>query len=127
MKKGSKEKNYFYRLYNSNLTIFLLFITLIFSFIKVSEEIILRYNINKEIENLEEQFYKLNNEKENINNLIAYLKTDDYIEEQARLKLNLSKPGEKQINLSNGNNMDLKIKEIDNISNYNKWFNYFFE
>ena len=127
MKKVSKEKNYFHRLYNSNLTIFLLFITLIFSFIKVSEEIILRYNINKEIKNLEEQFYKLNNEKENINNLIAYLKTDDYIEEQARLKLNLSKPGEKQINLSNGNNMDLKIKEIDNISNYNNWFNYFFK
>ena len=127
MKKSYKEKNYFYKLYNSNLIIFILFIILIFSFIKVSKEVILRYNINKEIGNLEEQFYKLNNEKENINNLIAYLKTDDYIEEQARLKLNLSKPGEKQINLSNGNNMDLKIKEIDNISNYNKWFNYFFK
>ena len=60
MKKKSLESNYGFKLYNSNMTIIILFIVLVFSFLKVSKEIVLRYNINKEINSLEEQFTKLN-------------------------------------------------------------------
>ena len=127
MKKKSLESNYGSKLYNSNMTIIILFIVLVFSFLKVSKEIVLRYNINKEINSLEEQFTKVNKEKDNLNNLVAYLKTDDYIEEEARLKLNLSKPGEKQINLVNQDKMELKKVAGDKIANYYKWFNYFFK
>ncbi len=126
MKKKS-EDNFFTKLYNSNLIIIILFIVLVFSFIKVSKEVILRYNINKEINNLEEQFTKLNKEKDNLNDLVAYLKTDQYIEEEARLKLNLSKPGEKQINLIKGDNREIEIIKNDDLNNYQKWFNYFFK
>ncbi len=127
MKKKSLESNYGFKLYNSNMTIIILFIVLVFSFLKVSKEIVLRYNINKEINSLEEQFTKVNKEKDNLNNLVAYLKTDDYIEEEARLKLNLSKPGEKQINLVKGDQLEEEqIGEVK-IANYYKWFNYFFE
>tara|TARA_B100001964_G_C13934801_1_gene466202 strand:+ start:186 stop:569 length:384 start_codon:yes stop_codon:yes gene_type:complete len=127
MKKKLIENNNFNKLYHSNITIIILFVALIFSFIKVSKEIVLRYDINKEIKNLEGQFSELNKEKENLNNLVVYLETDDYIEEEARLKLNLSKPGEKQINLVNQDKMELKKVAGDKIANYYKWFNYFFK
>lgn len=127
MNKSSIEENYLKRLYHSNIAIIILFILVVFSFIKVTKELILRYSINKEIGGIEEQFNELNGKKNDLDNLVAYLETDQYIEEEARLKLNLAKPGEKQINLQNGNNIDLNIKKVDNLSNYNKWFNYFFK
>ncbi len=58
--------------------------------------------------------------------LISYLKTDEYIEKQARLELNLSKPGEKQINLVNLNDTASSDLSEDQIPNVEKWFNYFF-
>jgi len=126
MRKGSEENN-FKRLYHSNIATIVIFIVLVFSFINATKEVVLRHGIKKEINRLEEQFNELNGEKDNLENLVSYLETDEYIEEEARLKLNLSKPGEKQINLASGNDTNLDIKEVSELSNYNKWFNYFFK
>ena len=86
----------------------------------------LRLEIKKEINTLEVQLNDLEGKKAKMDQLISYLKTDEYIEKQARTELNLTKPGEKQVNLVGfeGSNQNLAD---ENISNIQKWFNYFFD
>ena len=63
MKKKLIENNNFNKLYHSNITIIILFVALIFSFIKVSKEIVLRYNINKEINIIKNSFRFIANDR----------------------------------------------------------------
>jgi cell division protein FtsB len=123
-KKNSDWKN---RIWSSNIFSVLLIVLLIVSFIKVSKEIMLRYEIKREINTLETELEDLQSKTYKMDQLISYLKTDEYIEKQARLELNLSKPGEKQINLNNLNNLEQDSLEGDAKSNIEKWFNYFFD
>jgi len=123
----TRKKNIRQSIWGSNIFTFLLFILLVLSFIKVSKEVLLRYEINKEIKQLENQLSELEDKTSKMDQLISYLRTDEYIEKEARLKLNFSKPGEKQINLSPS-----KFSQDDFIKNNNqanpiKWFNYFFK
>jgi cell division protein FtsB len=114
------------KFWGSNIfTAFLIFI-LIFSIIKVSKELILRYEINQQINELETKLSDLESKTDKMDELIAYLQTDEYIEKEARLKLNLSKPGERQINIS-GDEPDQKDFVNNENPNLIKWFNYFFE
>lgn len=126
--KSHKTKNQSWRskIWASNVFSIILLILLAASFLKVSQEVLLRYEINKEIKGLEGQLGDLKNKTSKMEQLITYLQTDEYIEKEARLKLNLSKPGEKQINLSNDNPSSDIYKEEDNSTNMEKWFNYFF-
>jgi hypothetical protein len=59
--------------------------------------------------------------------MIAYLKTDQYIEKEARTKLNLVKPGEKQINFTSSTDSLAQVDLSKKSPNYIKWFNYFFQ
>lgn len=114
------------KILGSNIFSVLLVVLLILSFVKVSKEVLLRYEINQEINALQARQAELSDKTEDMNKLIAYLNTDEYIEKQARLQLNLSHPGEKQINLPGNNKEDL-VLDIDNSTNIMKWFNYFFK
>ena len=114
------------QIWSSNIFSMLLIVLLIISFVKVGKEIMLRYEIKKEINTLEAQLEDLEAKTSKMDKLISYLKTDEYIEKQARLELNLSKPGEKQINLVNLNDTASSDLSEDQIPNVEKWFNYFF-
>lgn len=127
MKNNSRKSEWRSKIWQSNIITLILIVLLVFSFIKVSKEVLLRYEINKEISELDNKLQSLEEKTKKTNNLIAYLQTDEYIEEEARLKLNLSKPGEKQINLTAQPSSSMEIEESDNRTNISKWFNYFFE
>lgn len=125
MKPKKTDKGLYKVVWKSNVFTVILVVLLILSFIKVSKEVLLRYQINKEISNLEQQLEDLDSKAAKMDELIAYLKTDEYLEKEARLKLNLSKPGEKQINLAtDGQIVENEIENQGN--NISKWFNYFF-
>ncbi|KKP90700.1 MAG: Septum formation initiator [Parcubacteria group bacterium GW2011_GWA2_36_10] len=116
------------RFYNSNVFIILLSVFLVFSLFKVGKELIKRHAINQEIGDLNEQLVSVQQEKDKLKDLVSYLETDKYVEEQARLQLNLSKPGEKRIDLTTDQEnqvVEFKNGEED-LSNWQKWFNYFF-
>jgi len=116
------------RIMNSNLFTVLLVALFIVSVIRVTKEVTLRYEINKEIEELQSQMQQLNTKTEDMQDLIAYLKSDDYVEKQARLQLNLSKPGERQVNIKGIKvTSDVAAESTGSESNFSKWFNYFFE
>lgn len=116
------------RFYNSNVFIILLSIFLVFSLFKVGKELVKRHTINQEISDLNKQLTAVSQEKDKLKDLISYLETDKYVEEQARSQLNLSKPGEKRIDLTTDQeNQVTEVKnEEEDLANWHKWFNYFF-
>jgi len=114
------------RIWRSNLFSAFLILLLLASFLKVGKEIMLRLEIKKEINSLQVQLDDLEGKKAKMDQLISYLKTDEYIETQARAELNLTKPGEKQVNLVGFEGGSQNISE-DDIPNIQKWFNYFFD
>ncbi len=114
------------KFWGSNIFTAFLVVILIFSIIKVTKEIVLRYEINQQISELETKLSDLESKTNKMDELIAYLKTDEYIEKEARLKLNLSKPGERQINISGDEEIQNNFVN-DESPNLTKWFNYFFE
>ncbi len=122
---GSKNISWYKKFFDSNFFIIFIIILFLFSFIKISKELFIRHDISSEINQLTEKKESLDGSVKEMNNLIAYLETDYYIEKEARLKLNLAKPGEKQINLLNSE--DEEIIHQDESSNISKWFNYFFK
>lgn len=113
--------------HNSNIFIVILIVALALSMIKVGKELTSRYQINKEIANLNQELANTQLKKDKLQDLIDYLETDEYVEEQARMQLNLSKSGEKRIDLSaNPQPIDV-LAPKDDSANWQKWFNYFFQ
>lgn len=125
---GKTKNNWQQGLWYSNFFTIFLLVLLILSFVKVAREALLRYEIKKEIASLESRLQDLEGRSAKTNNLISYLQTDDYIEKEAREKLNLAASGEKQINLVT-NNMPLSDENSSDQTKQNnpgKWFDYFF-
>jgi len=123
----AKNNNWKSKIWSSNIFSILLIVLLAISFTKVGKEIMLRWEIKKEINTLQAQLADLEGKASKMDKLISYLKTDEYIEKQARLEFNFSTPGEKQVNLVNLNDIQDKDLSGDKKSNMNKWFNYFFD
>jgi len=103
-----------------------------------------RININEEIDTLDQEIVDLGKKNTELKDLISYLNSDQFAEEQARLNLNYKKEGEnvtiiKDNNLPNMNtgqnngelNSIYNIKGFDRDivkkknNNIKKWFTYF--
>lgn len=126
--REKQNKSFWSAVYNSNIFIAILLVVLVLSILKVGKELARRHQINKEIQYLNQQLEDAKLNKGKLDNLISYLQTDQYVEEQARLQLNLSKPGEKRIDLSQSEKSANQIVNSNNdLSNWQKWFSYFFK
>ena len=137
MRKQSFAKKIFYSPLFSIFGIILI-VLLINSVIKTVKNF---HQINDKIENLEQEASHLEQKNLEVVNLIKYFKSQEFIEEQARLKLNLQKKGEKVI-VINDNSPDTKNKienkkkletiwqvnddKTKNKSNIYRWWEYFF-
>ena len=101
-----------------------------------------RYRVNDEINDLQREIDDLEGRNSELKNLVEYLNSDSFVEEQARLKLNYKKIGEevfviKDIPVSsdsifNKNNPSYNIPGLDDgsfkkDSNISKWWKYFFK
>lgn len=113
-----------------------LFILIFFS-VNLAREIINRRDLEKEVEQLKANMSGLAERNQELGGLIEYFKTTDFVEEEARTKLNLRKPGEHIIIVPEetkaGGQSDrepianLSAGEIKTFSNPERWFNYFFK
>jgi len=89
-----------------------------------------RRMVEKEITDVQNQIVDFEKQNQQLKDLIVYLQSDQSLEEQARLNLNLKKPGEGVIMVE-----DKKINTDDAAapaasstgSNLSKWWNYFFK
>ncbi len=114
--------------FSKGLFFILIALLLFFSF-SLLREVKNKKEIKTEIQTLEQDISKLNTDNEKLQNLIDYLKTDEYAELAAKEKLGMKKQGEKVILITE--NDDQKIKSITishkQKSNLQLWWKYFFK
>lgn len=104
---------------------FFLFFVILFSLAKGT---IRNYKVNSEIELLEQEIGHLEKQNQEFGQLIEYLNSDIFIEQEAKLKMGLKKEGENLIVIPN---KELSVdpeeeKEAENKANPEKWLEYFF-
>ena len=102
-----------------------LFFLIIFSLAKGT---IRSYKVNNEIELLEQEIGSLEKQNQEFGQLIKYLNSDIFIEQEAKLKMGLKKEGESLIVIPNKELVvnSEKTEEIENKENPEKWWEYFF-
>ncbi|MBD3311784.1 MAG: hypothetical protein GF349_04845 [Candidatus Magasanikbacteria bacterium] len=90
------------------------------------------YKIRQEIRNLEREVQALEAKKIESMEILQYVMSDQYVEEKARMELNLKKPGEKVVVLKDLESGDKPIEGESgeestgrDVSNPVKWLYYF--
>lgn len=134
--KTKSNKNIFKKIIFSNILLFICLFLIVFFSSNLIRDYLNKKQLNKEIDKLQQKINDLTDKNDQLTNLIGYLKSPEYLEEEARIKLNKKKPGEEVIIVPNNIELDdtptvLKIndnKMINNKLNNNlkKWWQYFF-
>jgi cell division protein FtsB len=113
----------------------LLFVLLITGLVKNIRQL---FNARQEINQIKSEISRLNNKNKEINQLVDYLDSREFLEEEARLKFDLKKPNEQIIVIKQPDSEDKEIsdrvfdlpalQEIKRPLNHNprQWFKYFF-
>jgi len=105
--------------------------------ISLGKETYRKRQIQKEIENLQSEIQKMNQENSELENFISYLSTKEFQEKEAREKLNLQKEDERMIVLRKELERQKEAKNAkqdpntnyveDKSPNWQKWLKFFFE
>lgn len=113
-------------------TIILVLVILLFS-VKAVQEILNRRSINQELTGLDQQILDLQVKQQNLESLITYLQSSEFIEKEARTRLNLRKEGERIIIIPSGatttaqlNENQISTSTPEQLSNIQKWWQYIF-
>ncbi|NCD01017.1 hypothetical protein EOL94_02920 [bacterium] len=129
--KKKKNDNFLKKIFCSQLFWMIILFSLLIAII------IPMYNVWQKQEEINEEIekFKLEKEKYEIENkewteMINYLQSEDSLEDRARTNLNLKKEGETVVVIKRGDEVDLfknsgDDKNIENLSNPEKWLRYF--
>ena len=116
--------------FHSKPFIFGLLIIFILVIIAAGREGYRNYKINQEIRNLRDKIEVLQKSNEELAEMEKYLQSDEFLEKEARLKLNLIRDGEKLVIIKRSEEPRLgEVKseeENEEIPNIQKWWQYFF-
>ena len=96
MKKNIK-KNLFSRLLSPKLLTLIGLVIIVLMSIPVAKNVSQRYEIDEEINDLRNEIKMIESKNTKLTQLIDYLGSDQYVEEQARLNFSLKKPGEEVV------------------------------
>ena len=131
MIRKKRNKNIFGKILSFRLFIFIAVIIIVLLSMGIGGEYYRDYQIQKEINSLQKEidYFEINNYK--LSQLAEYFQTDEYKELEARKRLNMKKEGESVVIIGQlDNNSDELVVEEENehknLSNYIKWWNYFF-
>ncbi len=129
-----KKEKFIKRFYTSKLFLLLGFLILGLMIFSVGKKIVEGHQIEQEIKNMEKEIAALEVKNTKLNELLNYLNTEEFIEQEARLKFNLRKPGESvailpevELQQENKNNQLVAGESGIAMSNPQKWWNYFFK
>jgi len=113
----------------SKYFIVFLVLILILVLIAMGREAYRFYKISQEIGNLEKRIENLKKDNEELLKIKEYFTSKEFLEDEARIKLNMTKEGESVIFISN---LDAAEEESASeeqhikISNFKLWWKYFF-
>ena len=99
-------KNSIKKFLSSKVFLFFIVLALIGLTINVGRESYRKYQLTKEINSLKSETERIEGKNQQLTNLLEYFKEESYLEKEARLKLNLKKPGEKIVVISGDKNQD---------------------
>jgi len=87
------------------------------------------YKVDTEIQDLQTEIKSLEGQNQDFSQLINYLKSESFIEQEAKLKLGLKKPGENMVVIpQTETNSDSNGEEKnEQLTNPAKWWFYFFK
>jgi len=99
-----------------------------------------KHSIEQEVSRLEAEIGKLENNKSELSALLSYVKTDAFVEQEAREKLNLAGEGESLVLMPEADNINassspeqvaLAVNDSEEppvqSTNLERWWQYFFE
>lgn len=126
-----RPNNFFYRLFSSQR--FLAIVGLVFLLLIVfplAKTYTQRRLVEQEIEDVQKEIREFESSNKELKEMITYLESDQSLEEQARLNLNLKKPGEKVIVIDSSkivsSTEDINKTTVSG-NNFDKWWSYFFD
>ncbi len=105
----------------------ILFVIVLFAFAKGTVK---SYKVDSEIQELQEEIGQLERQNQDFSQLVTYLKSDAFVEQEAKLKLGFKKPGENLVVIPQE---EIKVEEekLDDSeitqNNPAKWWAYFFK
>jgi len=127
------------KLFQSKIVAFVGIIALFFISMSLGKEVYRKYQIQKEINAMQEEIKKLEGNNADLNKMLEYFKSEAFLETEARKKLNLQKQDEKVViftdkvdkktverAVENTNNLEASVPEKTEYSNAEKWWGYFF-
>ncbi len=127
---NSQQHNFFYRLFSSQRFLAVVGMILLFLIaLPLAKTYSQKRLIEQEIKGVENDIGQFEKDNQELRDMIEYLKSDQSLESQARLNLNLKKPGETVVVIED--KTDIKNQEVipnntSEKSNFKKWFDYFF-
>jgi cell division protein FtsB len=139
MVRKKQNENGLKKIFSSKIFLISIIGVLVFLGIQLGRESYRKYQLQQEINNLKSEISKIEGENQELSNLMEYFKKDSYLEKQARVKLNLKKPGEEAVVFperkeeaeSNASvdvsSADEKKQDKKSTANYWQWWEYFFE
>lgn len=87
------------------------------------------YLVNKQIEQIQSEIGKMEQKKIESLDILKYVMSDEFVEEKARVELNMKKPGESVAFVSpDAAQIQTSAADYsqDGLTTPRKWFNYFF-
>lgn len=115
----------FYSQFSIVLGIFIL----VFISVSLAKEIVRRYEVSREISALKSEIQRLESRNTELNQLISFFSTEEFLEQEARTRLNLQKIGEKVMIIPDVRKLgeeEIKSNLELSLSNPARWWNYFF-
>lgn len=118
------------KLLSSPFVIFLLVLILIGFIAAVGKESYRKYQIDKEVGGIKKEIESLKEKNKALSNLLDYFNSEESLEKEARLRLNLLKEGEKLVIITPDKKADLENQSLEDtqkekVSNFEKWLKYF--
>lgn len=133
MKRGKNANGLKSRILGSSLFIWGGVILVVLMIFALGKAAIRKHDIQTEIQGLESEVGKLEDQNIELNGLIQYFQTENFQEREARDKLGLKKPGETVVAIPTSESEDepafpeQEQKAQEDVSNPQKWWNYFFK
>lgn len=130
MELRRKKKNFLVDLIFSKFFLLIcvvLFFVIVFA---LGKGTIKNYKVDSEIEDLKAEISELEKQNQEYNQLISFLNSSAFIEQEAKLKLGYKKPGEQVVIIPGIENKKAESEgfeqQIEKLSNPQKWWLYFF-
>ncbi len=126
----SRRKN---KVLGNKTVIFIGVAVLLLLSVALGKELLRRYEVNREVKQLESEIAELEQRNLDLDDLIDYFNTNSFTEKEARQKLGMQKQGETTVILTESQNANsptgeqgIESNQNKSITNPQRWWQYFF-